>query len=389
MFSHRTAWPRIVNAMTARTVALLRSGAPILDLTESNPTRVGLRAPASILALLADPQALAYDPAPLGSPAARAAVAADFARRGAAVAEDAIVLTASSSEAYGLLFKLLCDPRDRVLAPQPSYPLFDYLAGLESVTLDPYPLDYDGEWHLSVDSIEERVTPRTRAVVVVHPNNPTGSFLKRNEVDALLGLCARRGLAIVSDEVFDDYPLIEDPRRHGSLAGRNDALVFALGGLSKSCALPQLKLGWIAIAGPAALREEARERLEIVADTYLSVSTPVQAAAPEILARRHDLQGPVRARLAQNLAHLARSFPRGGAAELLRCEGGWSAVLRVPSTSSDEEWVESLLDEQGVLVHPGYFFELPRGFLVLSLLPEEPVFREGVSRLAAHVGLRS
>ena len=386
MFSQRTAWPRRVNALAARAAALLDCGAPILDLTESNPTRAGLRAPPSILELLADLRGLAYDPVPPGSPPARAAVAADFARRGAAVGEDRIVLTASTSEAYGLLFKLLCDPGDRVLAPQPSYPLFDYLAGLESVALDPYPLAYDGEWHLSVDALEERLTARTRAVVVVHPNNPTGSFLKRDEADALLDLCARRRLALLSDEVFCDYGRREDPRRHGSLAARDEALVFALGGLSKSCALPQLKLGWIAMAGPAALRQEAWERLEIVADTYLSVSTPVQGAAPQILARKEEMQRPVRARLAANLRALEAAFPKGGAAELLRCEGGWSAVLQVPSTSSDEEWVDSLLVEQGVLVHPGYFFEFPRpGFLVLSLLPEEPVFGEALPRLAAHL----
>jgi alanine-synthesizing transaminase len=274
MFSARTAWD-----LTPNRLALLleerRAGREVLDLTETNPTRAGFVAPPDLLALLADPAALRYDPQPAGLPAARAAVAADFARRGVAVAPEHVVLTASSSEAYALLFKLLADPGDQVLVPQPSYPLFDYLARLESVEAAPYALAYDGEWHLPLPAVEAALTERTRAVVVVSPNNPTGSFLKREEAAGLAALCARRGLALIADEVFADYPLREDPRRAPSLAAEAAALSFALGGLSKSCALPQLKLGWIAVGGEAALREAALARLEVVADTYLSVGTPV------------------------------------------------------------------------------------------------------------------
>jgi alanine-synthesizing transaminase len=386
MFSARTAWSRAENALALRVAGYKASGRLLLDLTETNPTRAGVSAPPWVLSLLGRPGGAVYDPVPFGSLRAREAVAADLASRGAQVPPEDIALTASTSEAYGLVFKLLCDPGDRVLAPRPSYPLFDYLAGLESVHLDHYPLAYDGEWHLSPDALEERITPRTRAVVVVHPNNPTGSFLKQHETTSLVDVCTRHGLAIVSDEVFADFSFAEDARRTGTLAGRSDALTFALGGLSKSCALPQLKLGWIALGGEAALRQEARARLEIIADTYLSVATPVQQAAPEILARKAELQDPVRTRVAANLVRLRETLLPVGTATLLRAEGGWSAVVQVPATRSEDDWVHSLLEERGVLVHPGYFFELGReGFVVLSLLPEPRAFAAAAGRLARHV----
>jgi alanine-synthesizing transaminase len=386
MFSARTAWSRAENALAIRVAGYKASGRLLLDLTETNPTRAGLSAPPWVLSLLGRPGGAVYDPVPFGSLRAREAVAADFASRGAQVPPEDIALTASTSEAYGLIFKLLCDPGDRVLAPRPSYPLFDYLAGLESVHLDHYPLAYDGEWHLSPDALEERITPRTRALVVVHPNNPTGSFLKQHETTSLVDVCTRHGLAIVSDEVFADFSFAEDDRRTGSLAERSEALTFALGGLSKSCALPQLKLGWIALGGEASLRQEARARLEIIADTYLSVATPVQQAAPEILARKAELQEPVRTRVADNLVRLRETLLPVRTATLLRAEGGWSAVVQVPATRSEDDWVQSLLEERGVLVHPGYFFELGReGFVVLSLLPEPRAFAEATRRLARHV----
>ena len=389
MFSARTGWARAQNPLAMRAAARLAQGALLLDLTESNPTRVGLRAHPSVLALLAEESALAYAPEPFGTKAAREAVRADFGRRGVPLETEQIALTSSTSEAYALLFKLLCDPGDRILVPRPSYPLFEYLASLESVEVDHYPLSYDGEWHLSPDALLASVTPRTRAVVAVHPNNPTGSFLKQEEMAALVAVCAARGLAILSDEVFADYALLEDPRRAGSLAAVGEALTFALGGLSKSCGLPQLKLGWIALAGEPALRREATARLEIIADTYLSVSTPVQHAAPAILARLPELQRPIHERIASNLAELRRALAPVTAASLLRCEGGWSALVQVPATHTEEEWAQGLLEE-GVLVHPGYFFEMPGGaFLVLSLLPEPTVFAEAVGRLAQYVHARA
>ncbi len=340
MFSARTGWTRAPNRLSTVVEARRGSGAPLLDLTETNPTGAGLRAPADILAALADPAALAYDPEPLGRRDAREAIAADGRRRGAEIDPDRLVLTASTSEAYAFAFKLLCDPGDTVLVPRPSYPLFEYLAGLESVQVRPYPLRYDGTWHIDLAELAEALTDRTRAIVAVTPNNPTGSFVKGAEADALRALAASHGAALLSDEVFADFPLREDPGRALTLFADGPALTLCLGGLSKSCGLPQLKLAWMALAGPAAAREEARARLEVVADT----------------------------------------------ATLLDVEGGWSAVLHVPATRGEDEWVIALAEEDGVLVHPGYFFDFPReAYLVLSLLPPPPAFAEGVARILERV----
>lgn len=388
MFSRRTPGSLDPNRLTAALTARRRAGAPVVDLTESNPTRAGLPRGADLLAPLADASGLVYEPEPRGLGAAREAVAADYARRGIDVPADRILLTASTSEAYSFLFKLLCEAGDGVLVPRPSYPLFELLARLEAVEVAAYPLGYDGEWHLPISAVEHALTPRTRAVVAVSPNNPTGSYLKRDEGDALQELCAREGLALVSDEVFADYAFGPDPRRLSSVATDGPALSFALGGLSKSCGLPQLKLGWMAVSGPRSLREEAMARLEIVADTFLSVGTPVQIAAPSLLGRVAELQGPIAARIEENLTRLADAFGPASKATLLRPEGGWSAVLRVPSTIPEEELVLRLLEERGVLVHPGYFFDFPEeAFLVLSLLPTPEVFAHGLRALQEAVGV--
>lgn len=385
MFSARTAWARAPNRLRAVLEARRGSGAPVLDLTETNPTRAGLRAPADLLAALAGPAALAYDPEPFGRRAAREAIAADARRHGVAVDPDRLVLTASTSEAYAFAFKLLCDPGDAVLVPRPSYPLFEYLAGLESVEVRPYPLRYDGRWHIDLAELSEAITDRTRAVVVVSPNNPTGSFVKETEAAALREVAARRGMAILSDEVFADFPLRDDPARATTLFADGPALTLCFGGLSKSCGLPQLKLAWMAVAGPPGARQEARGRLEVVADTYLSVSTPVQHAAPAVLARLPELQAPIRERVRANLAWLRREAA-GTAATVLDVEGGWSAVLHVPATRSEEEWVLALVEQDGVLVHPGYFFDFPgEAYLVSSLLPPPDVFAEGAARLLRRV----
>jgi alanine-synthesizing transaminase len=384
MFSARTGWDLTPNRLSSLLEARWKRGDPVLDLTETNPTRVGIAYPPDLLAPLADPAALGYEPSPRGLASAREAVAEDHARRGVPVDPSRILLSASTSEAYAWLFKLLCDPGEAVLVPRPSYPLFSYLARLESVDVHSYPLSYDGEWHLSVDAVRDAVTSRTRAVVVVSPNNPTGSYLKRAEADAILALCAKRGLAVISDEVFADYAFGPDPRRLASLAGDGPALAFSLGGLSKSCGLPQLKLAWIAVSGPEKWRAPAAARLEVVADTYLSVSTPVQLAAPALLARRPELQRPIAERVAANRDALRRRLGSGSPASLLDGEGGWSAVLQVPASQSEEARATRLLEEQGVLVHPGYFFDFPReAFLVLSLLPPPDVFEEAVDRIIA------
>jgi alanine-synthesizing transaminase len=388
MFSERTGWDLHPNRLAARLAAKRAAGTRIRDLTESNPTRAGLLCPDDVLASLARAEARRYEPVPFGLPAARQAVAADFARRGYPVGPDRVVLSASTSEAYAYLFKLLCDPGDEVLVPRPGYPLFEFLASLESVRARPYPLAQDGEWHLDLAALRAALGPRTRAVVVVSPHNPTGTCLKRHERDALEALCAEHALALVSDEVFADFSFRDDPQRAGSVARDGPALAFALGGLSKSCGLPQLKLAWTAVTGPEPLRGQALARLEVVADTYLSVSTPVQVAAPELLSRREELQGPIRSRLCRNLGALRDAIGPSCPATLLEPEGGWSAVLRVPATCTEEERVARLLEERDVLVYPGYFFDFPQeAFLVLSLLAPEGDFVEGVARLLADLVL--
>jgi aspartate/methionine/tyrosine aminotransferase len=380
MFSARTRFDLRPNRLAERLAARRSAGQPVLDLTLSNPTRAGLPDAPGLLAPLARDEARRYDPSPFGLEAARAAVARDFARRGTPVARDRIVLHASTSEAYALLFKLLCDPGDEVLVPRPGYPLFEFLAELESVEVRSYPLVHDGAWHLDVAALEAALTPRTRAVVVVSPGNPTGAFLKHSELEALDTLCAARELALVSDEVFADFAFREDSRRAPSAARGGRALAFALGGLSKSCGLPQLKLAWTAVSGPPALRDQALARLEVVADTYLSVSTPVQVAAASLLERREELQAPIKARVAANLEWLRAAIGSESPLTLLEPEGGWSAVLRVPATSSEEERALRLLETHGVLVHPGYFFDFPsEAFLVVSLLTPPAEFREGIA----------
>jgi hypothetical protein len=386
VFSQRTRWDRTANRLAELIEARRRAGEPILDLTESNPTRAGIPYPEGLLGVLADPAGLVYAPSAMGLRQAREAVAADYLRRGLEVPAERIVLTASTSEAYAFLFKLLCDPGDAVLVPRPSYPLFEYLARIESVEVGRYDLHYDTEWHVTRGVVEREVTERTRAIVAVHPNNPTGSYLKRDEATDLMALCAGRGLALISDEVFADYGFGDDPRRLPSVAEDGPCLAFSLGGLSKSCGLPQLKLAWIAVSGPRRLREEALARLEIVADTYLSVGTPVQRAAPRLLARCAELQAPIAARVRANLETLRKQAAAAADATPLRVEGGWHAVLQVPATETEEERVVRLLAEEGVLVHPGYFFDFPReAYLVVSLLPPEAVFTRGTERLLSRL----
>jgi aspartate/methionine/tyrosine aminotransferase len=388
MFSTRTRWDLRANHLARLLAERRQAGGPVLDLTETNPTRVGLPLPPDLLRSLTAPGAERYEPTPFGLLAAREAVAADFGRRGVPVDPDRLVLTASTSEAYAFLLKLLCDPGDEILVPRPGYPLFEYLASLESVQARGYLLEHDGAWRLDVAALRSAVSLRTRAVVVVSPGNPTGAYLKREELEALEDLAEEHGLALISDEVFADFPFSEDARRVPSAARDGSVLAFTLGGLSKSAGLPQLKLAWLAVTGPADRRREALERLEVVADTYLSVSTPIQVAVPDILARREELQEPLRKRLRDNLGTLRAALGPGSPATLLEPEGGWSAILRVPATVPEGERVARLLQESGVLVHPGYFFDFPdEAYLVLSLLPPPSTLEEGVTRLAADLVL--
>ncbi len=381
MFSRRT---RIEARKNALAVALAKHP-PRFDLAQGNPTHTALPYDAgAVVRALANPAADRYDPDPRGLPHARAAVAALFAERGVTVDATSVFLCAGTSEAYGFLFKLLCDPGDEVLIPEPSYPLFDHLCRLEEVRTVPYPLHYDGEWHAGTSELRAAVTARTRAILVVSPNNPTGSYLKRSELSAL----EETGLPIISDEVFADYPLREDPERVGSALESTRSLVFSLGGLSKHAGLPQWKVAWIAMRGPADAVAEASARLELVADTYLSVATPTQYALPELLRLSSTVRTAIRARLRRNWAALRAAVAASPALTLLDVEGGFYATLRLPRTRSEEAWVLELLERDSVHVQPGFFFDFPQeAYVVLSLLTDETVFDPGLERLVRRVEL--
>ena len=382
MFSNRLPPNPVPNALSRRVAVLQRERVPFVDLTESNPTRAGFRYPDDLLRLLSDSSALRYEPHPFGLDVARRAVAADFARRSGRVDPAHVVLTASTSEAYSWLFKLLCNPGDEVLVPRPSYPLFEHLTRLDSVQSSAYDLEYHGRWEIDAASVSRAVSARTRAVLVVSPNNPTGSYLKRRELEQLDTLCAARGLALIVDEVFADYGLDVSADRVTDVALHTEALSFSLGGLSKSAGLPQLKLGWIVVGGTAARRDAALDALELVADSYLSVATPVQVAAADLLARGAEIRDGICRRLRVNLDmlhDLARSFP---GTSVLACEAGWYAVVRVPATMPEEDLVLGLLDRERILVHPGYFFDFPReAYIVISLLPPPDVFSDAAARM--------
>ena len=385
MFSKRVPDDRAPTRL-ARALDAARARGPLLDLTISNPTRAGIAYPPDLLAPLADPAALAYRPEPFGLEDARAAVADTYARRGLAIDRERIVLTASTSEAYSILFKLLCDPgRSDVLTPVPSYPLFDHLVQLDGVAQRRYGLDYHGAWALDTASIDRVWTGDTRAVLAVSPNNPTGSALTAADADELASRCADRAAALIVDEVFWDYPLrgplVEPPALHAPRC-----LVARLGGLSKRAGLPQVKLGWIALDGPPDLVAQALDRLELIADTYLSVSTPVQIAARSLLRGGEAVRDAILARIRGNDAHLRRAAAASSAIDVLPADGGWSAVLRVPATRSEEALVLELLERDTVVTHPGYFFDFPHeAFLVISLLPEPGDFARGVQRILDRV----
>ena len=379
MFSSRFQWDLRPNRITQLLSEKRRAGARILDLTESNPTHAGLSYPAAIVRAFEDPRVLSYEPSPAGMREARETVAAYYRARGQDVAPERILLTASTSEAYAYLFKLLADPGDDVLVPRPSYPLFEFLANMESVEARQYPLRYHGSWGIDTHALTESISVRTRAIVLVNPNNPTGSYVKTEELRALLDL----GLPLISDEVFSDYPLGDDDDRVTTLAGIEDHLCFSMSGLSKVAGLPQMKLGWIVVSGPGPLRRDAMERLEWIADTYLSVGTPVQCAAARLLDAGQAVQQEIRARTAANLA-AAREALAGSPADILAVEGGWYIVIKVPRIRSEEEWALELLSRDNVLVQPGFFYDFEsEAFLIASLLTEPPVFHEGIARLAA------
>ena len=390
MFSSRVPHDLQPNALARAIAGARAAGRQLIDLTISNPTRAGVVYSRDLLQPLCSTDALSYCPTPFGLPAAREAVAADYRRRGRHVTPDRIVLTASTSEAYSLLFKLLCAPAgDSVLVPAPSYPLFEHLTRLDGVTARTYQLEYAGRWTVDLDSVDAAWESATRAVLAVSPNNPTGSLLTAEEVEALSTRCAARGAALILDEVFADYPLTapaEPDALELGMQGTGAALTFCLGGLSKSAGLPQLKLGWIAVDGPDALVREALERLELVCDTYLSVSTPVQAGAPSLITSGEGVRVQILQRVRSNYALLRRAAASYPSVDVLHAEAGWSAVLRIPSRGTEEDLVLELLERDGIIVHPGFFFDFPHeAFLIVSLLPPPDLFASGIRTLLERV----
>lgn len=388
MFSHRLPDNLEANAFSTLLARKRAEGARLLDLTESNPTKAGIPYPKEeILAALSDPRSLVYEPSPVGIRDAREAVSAYYAEQRVVVHPDQIVITASTSEAYAYLFKLLSDPGDRFLVPSPSYPLFDLLASMERVTLSPYKLEYDESskrWRALWETLEFQGL-RARGIIVVNPNNPTGSCLDEAERDELRGISTSHRLPVICDEVFGDYAGSEIRGWTESLRPGAGPLSFSMSGLSKVCGLPQLKLGWIVVHGGPREIASTVQRLAFIADTYLSVGTPIQFAAPRLLKLRHPVQLAIRNRLHVHRLSLAAGCHRTrGACRLLASDGGWYAVVEVPATRTDEDWALILLEQDNVVVHPGYFFGFGReAFLVVSLLPSTEVFEEGTARLIA------
>jgi alanine-synthesizing transaminase len=386
MFSTRTNWQRKPNRLTELYNLIQESGRQILDLTKSNPTECGFTYPSNeILSAFNNPRLLHYQPDPQGTIPARKAVCSYYSGKGVDISPHQVFLTASTSEAYSIIFKLLCNAGDDVLIPKPSYPLFDYLAQINDVHLNQYPLRYDGEWHIDPESLFEAITPMTKAIVLIHPHNPTGMFLKNQELEKLVAIAGHHNLALIVDEVFLDYGFEERAERIVSTASERRVLTFTMNGISKMVGLPQMKLGWIVLSGPDNLLAEASHRLEILCDTFLSVNTPVQEALRILLEAGDAVREQIQSRTKNNFTVLSQLL-NSGKCSLLNCEGGWYGIIRVPRTKPDEEWCLELLGKCGVYVYPGYFFDFEEeGYLIVSLLTEETVFREAATKILEHV----
>jgi alanine-synthesizing transaminase len=383
MFSDRTNWNLETNRLSEALAKHRKTKKQLLDLSISNPTECGFRYDGrAILKALSRPGALHYEPNPRGLLAARRAIARYHEAVGKDVTPDDIFLTTGTSEAYGFVLRLLCDPDDEILVPEPSYPLLNFLADIQDVKLIRYPLLYDHGWHIDFHGLEQAITPRSRAVVVVNPNNPTGHFVKARDMRRLNEICSARQMAIVADEVFLDFALAAT--RQLSFVVNTEALTFTMSGLSKLCGMPQMKTSWLIVDGPGDLKAEAVARMEVIADTYLSMNTPVQLAIPALLKQRRGFQNQVMKRLRTNLRELDRQLALQKTCDRLEVEGGWNAVLRVPSIDSDEDIAIRLLAEKNVFLHPGHFYDFQGdGFMVVSLITPVRAFAKGIKRILA------
>jgi len=391
-FARRTGWALTPNPLALQLSDLKREGSDLLDLTESNPTRCGFDLPyEKIIQALAKDENRYYNPSPNGRRRARRAIANYYRQRRITVDPEEIYLTSSSSEAYSFLFRLLINPGEHVLFPRPSYPLFEFLVNLNDVHMDTYPLVYENKfdregWSIDFKALEEAIHPKTKAIVVVNPNNPTGSFLTETELDMLNIICKKWNILLISDEVFLDYKLQVPDSEYTTLLGNSDVLTFVIGGLSKSLALPQMKLSWIAASGPKQLLMPATQRLEIILDTFLSVNTPAQNALEEWLAFQPEIHRQIMGRLRGNLELLRGAFKNVSDAEVLFIEGGWYAIVLLPPVRSEEEWVMDLLGKDGVFVHPGYFFDMDaEPYIVISLLTAEDILQKGIEKIIQRI----
>jgi alanine-synthesizing transaminase len=399
MFADRTNWNLSPNRLSEELAAYLAAGRQLHDLSASNPTEEGFARPCeSVLNALANDAALTYKPDPKGLLPARQAVADYYKAREDEVSPNDIILTTSTSEAYSFAFRTLCNPGDELLVPAPSYPLFGFLADIHDVRLVQYRLIYDHGWQIDFHALEQGITPRTRGIIVVNPNNPTGQFVKFDELATLNDICASRGMALIADEVFLDFAYADSTirrdagknargrlisnRKPQSLATNDKALTFTMSGLSKISGLPQMKAAWLATNGPAELKTQALDRLEVIADTYLSMNSPVQLALPELLQQRHGFQKQVMTRVRRNVAELDRQLTQRKSCSRLEIEGGWYAVLRVPATRPDDDLAVDLLTRKGIYVHPGHFYDFAAdGYLIVSLIIRERDFAESVRLL--------
>jgi len=385
MFSDRTAWNLEPNPLSKALANRLASGEPVIDLTESNPTKCGFIEAEQILGALSQPASLNYDPAPQGLLPSRNAVANYYRVRNCVVNVNDIFLTTSTSEAYSFLFRILCNAGDEVLIPQPGYPLFNFLADIQDVATVPYPLIYDYGWQIDFHALQRAIAPRTRAIIVVNPNNPTGHFCKADDMHRLNQICLEHDLALIADEVFLDFSLGKEILP--TFASSNKALTFTMSGLSKISGLPQMKVAWLIATGPVTIKQQAAARLEMIADTYLSMNTPMQLALPALLELRHNFQQQCLERMRNNLAQLDAMLSRQKLCTRLNLDGGWYAIVKVPVTGTDDDLALELLNTRGVYVHPGHFYDFPAdGYLVVSLITPEVQFATGMQALVALIG---
>ena len=386
MFSSRTKWNMLPNELSDVVAAKRLRGETIIDLTESNPSRCGISYPEKdILSALADESSLLYQPEPRGILLARKAIAEYYAALGVALIPEDITLTASTSEAYSFLFTLLCNACDEVIVPRPSYPLFDYLCQLNDVALRHYDLEYDGEWHIDFESLESALTNNTRAIILVHPNNPTGSYIKQEEFERVCAVAAEHQCAVIADEVFGPYTLSSDTHRASMVTSHASILFFSLNGISKLLGLPQFKLSWIIVRGNSQQKKEALSRLDIIADTFLSVNTPAQVALPKLLEQSKFIGEQIRTRVHSNF-HVLQKIFADSSATVFRAEGGWYGILQLPQFHSDDVWAVELLRQRNILIHPGHFFDMKqKSCIVLSLLPSPEFFSDAMLQIQSFV----